>query len=99
MIPAEAITMDKVIAIPSKLHKNRLIGREEKRLPEDALVRYLLDKSDFEGSKRRATDPIWSTDIYHIKHIIVIINQPVMYKLRKVSKKIFYSRRAARSFF
>ena len=87
MTPAEAITMDKVIAIPSKLHKNRLIGREEKRLPEDALVRYLLDKSDFEGGKRRATDPIWSTDIYRIKHIIVIINQPVMYKLRKVSKK------------
>lgn len=89
MTPIEAMSKNKVIAKPSKLHKNRTIGKDEERLPEDTLVRYLLDKSDFEGGKRRATDPIWSTDIYNFEYIIVRNNQPVMYRLHNGPKKFF----------
>jgi transposase InsO family protein len=87
--PAEAIQKDEVIALPSKIRKNRLVGTDEECLPADALVRYLLDKSDLKGGIRRATDPIWSDKIFTIESITVICGQPVMYRLIDGPKKIF----------
>ena len=80
MAPAEAIKKDSVDALPSKLHKNRKIGNVEERLPINVFVRYLLDDSDRE-SKRRATDNIWSNDIFTIEYSLVNNEQPVLYKL------------------
>lgn len=87
--PAEAIQMDEVIAMPSKIHKNRPVGEDEERLPPDSSVRYLLDKSDLKGGRRRATDPRWSDKIYFIEFSTVVKGQPVMYRLRDGPKKIF----------
>lgn len=87
--PAEAIQKDEVIALPSKIRKNRLVGTEEECLPANALVRYLLDNSDLKGGRRRATDPIWSDKIFTIESITVICGQPVMYRLIDGPKKIF----------
>ena len=87
--PAEAIKKDEVFALPSKIRKNRLVGADEELLPTNALVRYLLDKSDLKGGIRRATDPIWSNKIFTIESTTVICGQPVMYRLVDGPSRIF----------
>jgi hypothetical protein len=88
MTPAKAIQKDEVYALPSKICKNKSIGNNEVCLPADSLVRYLLDNSDYK-SRRRTTDPIWSTKIFNIKSITIVDGQPVMYRLSDGTKKIF----------
>src|SRR5438309_2002433 len=81
MKPATAILKDVVFALPSKIPKHRLVGKDEECLPSGTLVRYLLDNSDYKGGRRRATDPIWSTKIFIIESMTVKSRQPVMYRL------------------
>ena len=81
MKPATAILKDEVFALPSKIPKHRLVGKDEECLPSGTLVRYLLDNSDYKGGRRRATDPIWSTKIFIIESMTVKSRQPVMYRL------------------
>jgi hypothetical protein len=78
--PAEAFVMERVIAKSSK-SRNGPIGFDEKTLPSDTLVRYLLDHIDLEGGRRRAGDMNWSSQIYHIRESLVQKNQPVLYWL------------------
>ena len=89
MTPAEAIQNDEVFALPSKIRIDRLVGMDEKCLPAESLVRYLLDKSEYKGGRRRATDPIWSHKIFTIESSTVVDRQPVMYSLLDGPKKIF----------
>jgi hypothetical protein len=78
--PAEAFVMERVIVKSSK-SQNGPIGFDEKTLPSDTLVRYLLDHIDLEGGRRRAGDMNWSSQIYHIHESLVQKNQPVLYWL------------------
>ncbi|GES98054.1 hypothetical protein RCL_jg16317.t1 [Rhizophagus clarus] len=55
MSPAEAIKKKNVFAKPSKPRKGPM-GYDEERLSYDSSVIYLLDSSEYEGGKRRATD-------------------------------------------
>ena len=91
MTPIEAIKLNKVDALPSQ-PAMRPIGFREKRLESMTPVRYLLDNSEFEGGRRRATDPNWSNEIYYIEFAQVCKDQPVLYRLilqnEQSSKKI-----------
>jgi hypothetical protein len=87
--PNEAILKKMVFALPSKIPIDRPVGINEKRLSIGTTVRYLLDKSDYEGSRRQATDPIWSNKIFTIESSTIISRQPVMYKLVNGPKKYF----------
>ena len=78
--PAVAIEMERVIAKSSK-SQNGPMGYDEKTLPSDTLVRYLLLNNDLEGGKRRAEDLNWFPQIYHIRESLVQKNQPVLYWL------------------
>jgi len=53
----------------------------EERLSYDNSVIYLLDPSEYEGGRRRATDMNWSSKIYNIRECLVQKNQPVLYWL------------------
>ena len=86
---AETIQMDEIFALPSKLRNNRAIGMDEICLPAGTSVRYLLDKSDYEGGRYRATDPIWSTKIFTIESLTIVSRQPVIYRLVNGPKKYF----------
>ena len=59
----------------------RPVGFRETRLPPGLKVRYLYAPGELEGGSKRATDPIWSLDIYEIDRIVVSANQPVLYYL------------------
>ena len=53
-------------------------------------VRYLLAPGEYEGgNQRRATDPIWSLDIFQIERNVIEHNQPVMYYLENGPKRSF----------
>ncbi|GES95637.1 hypothetical protein GLOIN_2v1480993 [Rhizophagus clarus] len=55
MAPAVAIEKESIIANPS-YPRDGPVGFDEKKLPSDMLVRYLLYSSDQEGGRRRAED-------------------------------------------
>jgi len=61
--PTESIKL-KSVDTKEVVYK-RPVGLKEKRLPAGVKVRYLYAPGEQEGGeKRRATDPIWSMDIY-----------------------------------
>src|SRR3989337_1084545 len=78
--PSEAIKKKKVFAKPSK-PRNGPMGYDEERLSYNDSVIYLLDLSEYEGGRRRATDMNWSSKIYQICKSLIQKNQPVLYWL------------------
>ena len=46
------------------------------------MVRYLFSPGEDEGeNRRRATDPIWSIEVFDIDRTVVMPDQPVLYYL------------------
>ena len=59
-------------------------------LPINSLVRYLYKPGEAEGdNKYRATDPIWSVDVYEIEEIKEFDDQPAIYELRDIENRSF----------
>ena len=54
----KAILKKRVFALSSKIFIDRVVSINEKRLPINTTIRYLLDKSEYEGGRCKATDPI-----------------------------------------
>ena len=68
----------------------RPVGLKEKRLPSGVQVRYLLSPGEDEGGeRRRATDPIWSLEVYNINRVVISPEQPVLYYLLDGLKRSF----------
>jgi hypothetical protein len=92
MTPEEAIKKDNVESV-TVIDKNEQVidlGPHEK-------VRYLLEPGEIEGdTRRRATDPIWSLEMYDIEDVTKSLSleglsaehssQPYLYKLRHFKK-------------
>ena len=58
----------------------RPVGLDEVKLPPGVKVRYLYFPGEGEGGGRhRATDPIWSLEIYDLSRSVVFAEQPVLY--------------------
>ena len=73
-----------------QVNYKRPVGLKEKRLPSGVQVRYLLSPGEDEGGeKRRATDPIWSIEVYNITRVVISSNQPVLYYLLDGPKRSF----------
>ena len=68
----------------------RPVGLKEKRLPSGVQVRYLFSPGEDEGGeRRRATDPIWSLEVYNITRVVISAEQPVLYYLLDGPKRSF----------
>ena len=88
--PAKAIRKKKVSAENSIKLRNRLVGFQEKIIPQNVSVRYLYAPGELEGGEvRRATDPIWSLKTYNIAEVAVDEDQPALYYLRDGPKRSF----------
>ena len=73
-----------------EVNYKRPVGLKEKRLPSGVQVRYLLSPGEDEGGeRRRATDPIWSLEIYNITGVVISPEQPVLYYLLDGPKRSF----------
>lgn len=88
MTPEEAIKKDNVESV-TVIDKNEQVidlGPHEK-------VRYLLEPGEIEGgTRRRATDPIWSLEMYDIEDVTKNLSiqgpsQPYLYKLRNIRRR------------
>ena len=77
--PIDAIKMK--IVNENHVKYKRPVGLDEIRLPQGVKVRYLYQPGELEGGSQRATDPIWSLEIYDISRTVVSANQPVLYYL------------------
>ena len=84
--PSSALGLDKV-GVKVGEYK-RPVGLGEVRLPPGVLVRYLYAPGEGEGgSRRRATDPIWSLGVYYLSRSVVSSDQPVLYYLSSGAPK------------
>ena len=88
MKPAVAIKEKVVISEPATKYL-RPVGLNEKKLPSLVMVRYLYQPGELEGGFKRATDPIWSLDVYNIERSFAKPNQPVLYYLSDGPKRGF----------
>ena len=86
--PAEAIIKKTVSANPSTPYL-RPFGVNEKKLLSGLSVRYLYQPGELEGVRRRATDPIWSLNVYEIEKIMIKPDAPVIYYLFDGPKRGF----------
>ena len=63
LAPARAIELTRVKQLPASKETT-----EVAEIPPNAVVRYLYQPGEQEGgTSRRATDPVWSVDVYQIK--------------------------------
>ena len=68
----------------------RPVGLDEVKLPPGVKVRYLYSPGEGEGGeRRRATDPIWSLEIYDLSRSVVSAEQPVLYYLSGGPRRSF----------
>ena len=86
--PAKAIKEKTVSAKPSTPYF-RPVGVDEKKLPSGVSVRYLYQPGEREGGRRRATDLIWSLEVFNIERSIPKPNELVLYYLRDGPKRGF----------
>ena len=83
--PLEAIKLSEVKQISSSKSTK---SRPESLLPRGVKVRYLYQPGELEGGeRRRATDPIWSLDLYEIRQIMPH-SQPIVYYLHHGTKSL-----------
>ncbi|KAK3748552.1 hypothetical protein QZH41_010225 [Actinostola sp. cb2023] len=98
--PEDAIEAERVAHKSSSVVPGRLVGLKEQRLPSRVGVRYLYAPGELEGGRRRATDPVWSLQVYQIGRSVWKADQPVLYYLDVAvsdgPKRGFGPRRAAR---
>ena len=86
--PVDAIKKKTVPSKPSTPYL-RPVGANEKKLPSGLSVRYLYQPGELEGGWRRATDPIWSLNVYEIEKIMIKPDAPVIYYLFDRPKRWF----------
>ena len=59
----------------------RAVGLKEQKLPSDVGVRYLYQPGELEGGRRRATDPVWSIQVYRLARSVAKTGEPMLYYL------------------
>ena len=88
--PQEVLKLKDISINASKYKYNRPVGFDEVRLSPFAKLRYLFAPGEYEGGeRRRATDPVWSLEIFELSHSKVSPDQPVMYYLSGGPKTSF----------
>jgi len=86
--PDKAVRLKEVDVKP--VEYKRPVGLDEVRLPPGVRVRYLLAPGEEEGGeRRRATDPIWSLEVFDLSRSVVSVGQPVLYYLEGGPRRSF----------
>ena len=78
--PSEAISGGPSSTVPA-----RPVGLREQKLPSGAGVRYLYQPGELEGRRRRATDTVWSRQVYRLGRSVTKPGEPVLYYLDSTS--------------
>ena len=79
--PSEAIRAKSVSGEPSSTVPGRPVGLQEQKLPSGVGVCYLYQPGEIEGGRHRATDPVWSLQVYRLGRSVAKSGAPVVYYL------------------
>ena len=86
--PVRAMRL-KEVDVKNETYK-RPVGFNENKLPPGVRVRYLLAPGEDEGGeRRRATDPVWSLEVFDISRSVVSPRKPVLCYLLDGQKRSF----------
>ena len=80
--PSDAIKAKTLTQKPSSAVPGRPLGLKEQNVPSGVGVRYLYQPGELEGGRRRATDPVWSLEVYRLGHSVTKPDEPVLYYLQ-----------------
>jgi hypothetical protein len=80
--PSDAIKAKSVTQKPSSVVVGRPVGLKEQKLPSGVGLRFLYDPGELEGGRRRATDPVWSLQVYRLERSVTKPGEPVLYYLQ-----------------
>ena len=78
--PRDAIRAGRFAQKPF-LPADRPVGLQEQKLSSSVGVRYLYHPGELKGSRRRATDPVWSLEVYRLGRSVTKPGEPVVYYL------------------
>ena len=79
---SDAIKAKTLIQKPSSVVPGRHLGLKEQKVPSEIGVRYLYQPDELEGGRRRATDPVWSLEVYRLGRSVTKPDEPVLYYLQ-----------------
>ena len=80
--PSDAIKAKTLTQKPSSVVPGRPFGLKEQKIPSGVGVRYLYQPGELEGGRRRATDPVWSLEVYQLARSVTKPDEPVFYYLQ-----------------
>ena len=80
--PSDAIKAKILTQKPSSVVPRRPLGLKEQKVPSGVGVRYLYKPGELEGGRRRATDPVWSLEVYWLGRSVTKPDKPVLYYLQ-----------------
>ena len=80
--PYDAIKLRRSTQKPSSVVPGRPIGLKEQKLPSGVGVRFLYQPGELEGGRCRATDPVWSLEVYRLERSVTKPGEPVLYYLQ-----------------
>ena len=80
--PSDAIKAKALTQKPSSVVPGRPLGLKEQKVPSGVGVRYLYQPDELEGGRRRATDPVWSLEVYRLGRSVTKPDEPVLYYLQ-----------------
>ena len=64
--PSDAINAKTLTQKPPSVVPGRPLGLKEQKVPSGVGVCYLYQPGELEGGRRRATDPVWSLEVYRL---------------------------------
>ena len=91
--PSDAIKAKTLTQKPSSVVAGRPLGLKEQKVHSGLGVLY--QPGELEGGRRRATDPVWSLEVYRLGRSVTKPDEPVLYYLQGDATARLCSRRAA----
>ena len=80
--PSDATKAKILTQKPSYVVPGRPLGLKEQKVPSGVDVRYLYLPGELGGGRRRATDPMWSLEVYRLGRSVAKPDEPVLYYLQ-----------------
>ena len=82
--PKDVISVKYVAQDASSIIVGRPVGVKEQKLSSGVGIRYLYQPGELEGGHRRATDPVWSLQIFRLGRSVTKPDEPILYYLDTV---------------
>ena len=80
--PSDAIKAKTLTQKPFSVVPGRPLGLKEQKVPSGVGVCYLYQPGELEGGRWRATDLVWSLEVYRLGRSVTKPDEPVLYNLQ-----------------